>query len=123
MIRDFFFVVRMLGLTVLVALALQTKAGEKTVEETFHQWIKTSVFVDFIQGAVDGGVALTKTSYKSADTGIKKVLAKLSKRPEKAKDRSLTNFQLKRYNDDDDEDFEDSKPPAPHAKSAAPQVK
>jgi len=109
----------MLGLTVIVALAFQTKFGDKSVEEEFHHWIKTSVFVDLIQEAVDGGVVLTRAGYKSADTNVRKILSKLSKRREDKKDRSLGNFELKRHNDgkEDDEDLEEI---APRVKSSVP---
>ncbi|MDZ4676488.1 MAG: hypothetical protein SGI74_03175 [Oligoflexia bacterium] len=119
MIKDLLFVIKMLGLTVIVALAFQTKFGDKSVEEEFHHWIKTSVFVDLIQEAVDGGVVLTRAGYKSADTNVRKILSKLSKRREDKKDRSLGNFELKRHNDgkEDDEDLEEI---APRVKSSVP---
>jgi hypothetical protein len=109
MIKDFFFVVRMLGLTIIVALVMQVHIGEKSIEEEFHGWLKKSIFVDYVQEAIDGGVAMTRVGYKKADTGIHALLGKLSKRHEGKKERGF-NLNLKRYNEKDDGEEEDTLP-------------
>ncbi len=98
MIKDIFFTLRILILTAIVALALQARIGEKRVEDNFHNWIKNSVFVDFIQEGIDGGIAVTKAVYKKTDTGIHTMLAKISRRHETSKERGF-GVTLKRYNE------------------------
>jgi hypothetical protein len=102
--KDLFFVLKMFGLTIVVALIMQARVGEKTIEDEFHQFLKTSVFVVPIQDAVDGAIAATKDGYKKADVGVKKLLSKVSRRREDSRERTLSSvMKLKRYNEDQDE--------------------
>lgn len=122
MIKDFFFVVKMLALCVLVSLGLQTKIGEKKLEDGFHEWVKTSILVDHLQGVLDGGVALAKTSYSKAHKGISSLLTKVSRRSEK-RERALS-FDIKRYNETEDgEDLDADDAPLPTTKIVAPTSK
>lgn len=121
MISDAFFFLRMLVFTTLIVLFSQVKIGEQTIEDHFQGWVKSSMFVDSIQEAVDGGIALTKLSYQKIDLGMHGALAKLhSHHANKGKDR-LFHFTLKRTNKSNDEEAgqknkEDSKN-LPHAES------
>src|ERR1700733_2084143 len=112
MIRDFFFVLKMFVITLLIVFVSQVKIGQKSLEDHFQGFIKNSMFVDSIQEAVDGGIALTKVSYKKIDLGIHGLMAKLHSR-HIVKDRGF-HFSLKRYNEKDSGDQED----LPQAKTA-----
>jgi hypothetical protein len=99
---------RMLVLTVLVVMVMQIKIGpQKTLDDHFEGWLKNSVAVDYIQEAIDGGVALTKAGYKKADDGVHAVLAKMSHRHKKEGRSLFSGLKLKRYDDraDDDDSY------------------
>jgi len=118
MIRDFFFIVKMFVFTILIVIVAQVKIGQKTLEDHFHGWIQTSIFVDAVQEAIDGGVILAKASYKKADSEMHVVLAKIhSHHSGRVSDRTPT-FSLKRFIKKETED-QDSKAPA--AKTAVPR--
>jgi hypothetical protein len=120
MLKDIFFMIKMVGVTVAVVLLLQFKVGQKTVDESLHSWIADSVFVDFIQHSVEGGVTLTKAGYKKIHSGVSTTLAKFNKRHKK-EERGF-NLHLKRYNEDD-EDSDSTEPTRPDEKlrSSLPQ--
>jgi hypothetical protein len=99
MIRDFFFFVKMLILTAFVVMFAQVKIGNATMETRFDAWVKNSVLVDYLQEAIDGGLALLKVSYSKADSNMHFLLARISRKHTK-KDSSLFHFSLKRHNTD-----------------------
>src|SRR5437660_226214 len=105
MIKDFFFVLRLFAITIVVVLLMQVKVGQKTVDDHFSGWLKSSAFVDYVQEAVDGGLILTKTTYKKVDNGVHIFLSKISHRHggNQSGERGI-HFNLKRYNEGDDEE-------------------
>jgi hypothetical protein len=124
MIRDVFFVIRILGLTVLVSLFLQVQVGQITLEDHFQSWVKSSFVVDSLQDVIDGGVALTRAGYKKADSGVRALLSRIGRRGgEAGRDRANAfGFKLKRHYEKDDEvDYQEEEPTRSPAK--APQVK
>ena len=78
--EDIFFVLKMLGLTCLVVMLMQIHLGGSTVENHFYGFLKNSIFVDYLQEATDGGVALTKKGYKEAGEGFHSLVSKLDRR-------------------------------------------
>jgi hypothetical protein len=122
-IGDLFFVFKMFVITCVIVVIAQVKIGQKSLEDHFQGWLKTSIFVDTVQEAIDGGVLLTKAGYKKADTEIHGVLAKVhSHHLAKSTDR-LPHFSLKRFTEKADEDFESLRPShkKPMAESQSPQ--
>jgi hypothetical protein len=97
MLRDIFFVLKMFVVTVLVVLVMQIHIGEKSVEDHFHSWVKHSAFIDYVEEAVDGGMALFRGIYKKADTGIHTLLAKTIRSKHEKKERGLAGMTLKRH--------------------------
>lgn len=97
MISDFFFIIKMLVLTVIVCLFLQLKISNKTVEQEFYSWIQNSVFVDQLQTVLDGGMIFAKSGYKEVHEVINGALNKMS-RHEKRGDKTF-GIKLKRYNE------------------------
>ena len=107
MIKDILFVLKMFGLTVIVAMIMQARVGEKTLEDEFHHILKTSVLVDPIQEAVDGGIAATRAGYRQADAGIRKILSKVSRRREDSRERGLHSIvNIKRHYEDKENENE-----------------
>lgn len=124
MIGDLFFVFKMLVITCFIIVVAQVKIGPKTLEDHFQGWLKTSIFVDAVQEAIDGGVVLAKASYKKADMGIHGVLAKIhSHHVAKSGDR-MPHFSLKRFTEKADEEVESLREyrKNPSAKSHIPQA-
>ncbi len=116
MIKDFFFMVKMLGLTILVVLVMQFKVGEKTLDQNLHAWLAESVFVDYIQTSIDGGIAVTRTGYKKMHGTIQATLNKFGKHH--AKDERGIGMNIKRYNAKDSENDNGDDPVIlPHSKS------
>ena len=105
MISDFFFVVKMLVLTVIVCLALQIKISNKTVEQEFYGWIQNSIFVDQLQTVIDGGMVLAKTGYKQVHSVVDSALNKMSRR-EKHADKTF-GMKLKRYYEKDEDEADE----------------
>lgn len=114
MISDLLFMAKMLGLTILVVLIMQFKVGEKTLDQNFHSWIADSVFVDYVQTSIDGGVALTRTGYKKVHQGVTQALNKFGKHHKK--DERGLSLNIKRYNDRDEENGEENSI-LPHSQS------
>lgn len=83
MIKDIFFMAKMILLTALVCMGLQVKVGEKTLDHEFYSWVESSVVVDYIQTAIDGGISITKTGYKQVHLMVTGILNKYSKRSKK----------------------------------------
>jgi hypothetical protein len=77
---DIFFVIKMLGLTCVVVVLMQVHMGGTTLENHFYGFLKNSIFVDYLQEATDGGVALTKKGYKKADEGVHSLISRLDRR-------------------------------------------
>ncbi len=109
MIKELLFVVKMLAVTVVVLLFLQVRVGEDTIENHFHEWVQTSVFVGFFQDTADAFLVAGKASLTKATAKASVALARITKRKAPADDRSLP-FQLKRHNESEDE--EDQMPSA-----------
>jgi hypothetical protein len=82
---DLFFVFKMLVLTSLVVVIFQIKSGGQTIEERFDSFLKTSILVDYIQEATDGGIILGKKGYQKADAGFHVVLAKIKRKRDQPK--------------------------------------
>ncbi|MCC6278205.1 MAG: hypothetical protein IT289_09855 [Oligoflexia bacterium] len=122
MIKDAVFFIKMLGLTVLVALILQARVGQQTIEDHFDGWVKTSVIVDSIQEAIDGGILLVNAGYKKADSGLRYFFARMTKRHEGPKERGI-NVDLKRYNESEESMLEGELParlPAANSNVSSP---
>jgi hypothetical protein len=77
---DIFFIIKMLGLTCGVVVLMQIHTGGTTLENHFYGFLKNSIFVDYLQEATDGGVALTKTAYKKADEGLHSLISKMDRK-------------------------------------------
>ncbi len=119
MIKDVFFTLRIIILTLLVAMLLQVRVGEKTIDDSMLKWIQGSIFVDFLQETIDGGIVVTKALYKKTDTGIHNLLAKISRKREPGHERGMS-FTLKRHSENEDGEETAS---APKVKTAAPKLK
>jgi hypothetical protein len=87
---DLIFVFKMLGLTALVVVIFQVRTGGQTIEERFDNFLKTSILVDYIQEATDGGIALGKRGYQKADLSIHAIMAKLKRRKDQPKGLKAT---------------------------------
>jgi hypothetical protein len=123
-IKDLFFALRIFAITVFVTILLQVKVGKDTAENHMHKWLKDSVFVEFLQQSIDGGVALTKSGYQKADAGVQTLLKKMKHRKQggaAAEGERGFGIKLKRYNDGKeelDEAVEDEG--AAHVQTATP---
>ena len=79
--KEIFFLLKMVGLSIVVALVLQVKVGENTTaEQQFHGWLKSSFAVEWIQVAVDGGFAIAKTGYTATKRTLDPLLARLHRK-------------------------------------------
>lgn len=97
--KEIVFLLKMMGLSLVVALLLQVNLGEKTAEFHFHSWLKTSALVDWLQTAVDGGISVTKAGYTVTKSTLDPFIAKLSRRkngPQDEADDRAHPFKLKR---------------------------
>jgi hypothetical protein len=83
--EDLFFVMKMFGLTVLVVMGMQVHTGGKTIEEHFNTWLKSSIIVDYMQEATDGGKILTQNVYKKLDTSFHAVMMKITRKKDRQK--------------------------------------
>ncbi|MBK9293480.1 MAG: hypothetical protein IPM57_03410 [Oligoflexia bacterium] len=86
---------KMIAFTVVVVLILQFKVGEQTLEFRAHQWIQDSVFVDYVQTSIDGGVKATKAGYQKVHKSVNTVFNRMSRKNRGKDERSLA-IELKR---------------------------
>lgn len=103
--KDILFLLKMLGLTAVLVLAMQIHIGEETAESHFHQWLRTSSVVDFLQSAVDGGLIAAKTGYVQAKGAMDPLFARFSKKKaieEHGEGHREKIFQIKRHSDKKD---------------------
>ena len=114
MMKDVFYVLKMLVLTALIVMIAQVHVGQLTLEDHFDSWAKNSILVDYIEEAVDGGIAVAKATYGKADASMQLMFAKISRKHAK-RDRGF-HFSFKRH----DEKADDSNPGALHAGTNAP---
>lgn len=96
MLSGAFFIFRMLALTVLVVLLLQFKVGEKTIEFEVHNWIQNSVFVDYVQTSIDGGVKVTKNGYQKLHASVNSIFNRMSRKGGGDKSERGIAVELKR---------------------------
>jgi hypothetical protein len=82
---DLIFVLKMLGLTALVVVIFQVRTGGQTIEEHFDSFLKTSILVDYIQEATDGGIALGKKGYQKADVSLHAIMGRLKRKKDQPK--------------------------------------
>jgi len=104
--KELIFLAKMIGLTIVVALAMQIHIGERTAETHFHGWLKSSAIVDWIQTAVDGGFMAAKSGYATAKHSIDPFFARfINKKPkdENGGERRLLP-PLKRANEKNKDD-------------------
>ena len=83
--EDLFFVLKMFGLTALVVMAMQVHTNGKTLEEHFNGWLKSSIIVDYMQEATDGGKILTKNVYQKMDTSFHALMTKITRKKDRQK--------------------------------------
>ncbi len=88
--EDIFFILKMFGLTVLVVMGMQVHVGGKTVEDHFNGWLKSSIIVDYIQEATDGGRVLTKNLYQKLDSTFHIVMTKITRKKDRQKGMSVS---------------------------------
>ena len=120
MLKDIFFLVKMFVLTVIVILVMQIRVGTHSIDEHFHQWVKHSVVIDYIEEAVAGGRSLSHAAYVKLDEGFHFLLGKTTRkasRKTEEKGRSFA-FGLHRHSDKPEVQDSDEESYAPHAETA-----
>lgn len=116
-------ILKAIVITIAVCMLLQVKTGQqKTLEQDLYSWIQTSVIVDYMQTAIDGGVSIVKTGYQHTHLMVTKNLAKLSRREKKTGERGI-HFSLKRFTDRSEDELTDTEDLLPKAKSKSTQIK
>lgn len=62
---DVFFSVRMLVITIVVAVFLQIKVGGMTLETRVHAWVQSNSAVDTLRDVSRGAVKMIRVGYKT----------------------------------------------------------
>lgn len=88
---DVLFAVRMLVITVVIAVFLQIKIGGMTLEARAHSWVQTSSAVETLREVSRGAVKMIRVGYKTAVNLIDANLSSGFNRDQMAGSRSL-NF-------------------------------
>ena len=92
---DFMFFLKTVLVTILIALALQSKVGKLTLEDHAHQFIQTSTIMEPIHQVAQNGAILVKRGLKWVSTQVSQQLSRHGKGSVVAADR-LESFGFQR---------------------------
>lgn len=93
--RELFFFVKSLILTVIVVMLMQIEVGDNTVEQKAMMWIESSPIVSPLREAAEGGAKLVRQGWKQVAGAFDKVLSDGFKRENLSGSRDV-RFRLER---------------------------
>lgn len=87
---DIFFAIRMLVVTIVIAVLMQIKIGDMTLETHAHSWVQSSSAVESLREIAQGGVRMIRVGYKTVVNLIDAKVGAGFNRDQMAGSRSLS---------------------------------